>query len=91
MTVTFGSVLESILIARDISNYEAARRIGCDHSFISRLIHGSRKPSQDFITQIGHGLRLTDRERYRLTVTAGFIPADLQPRLLAIIDEEGAA
>lgn len=82
----FGSELASLLSQRGLSYLRAAQLMPCDHSYLSRLVSGKRMPTVSMIESIARALELTERERQRLSVLAGFVPDGMVPRLLAEID-----
>lgn len=86
----FGAELNWLIDVRGLTRDEAAERIGIDGSYVSRLITGGRKPSPEMCQQIADGLKLTCRERRRLTVLAGFIPPDMCGLMIEILGLEAA-
>lgn len=62
-------------ITRDrlkMSQGKIAEQCGADHSYISRLCTGDRKPSRDFLDNFCRVFSLTDAERTSLYNSAGF-------------------
>jgi len=70
----FGAELRAMREARRFSQAELARRAGVDHSFISRLESGSRKPSRKMVALLAEALELERALRQRLFVAAGYYP-----------------
>lgn len=86
----FGSDLAGILTRRGLSYKQAANQIGCNYSYISRIVSGDRKPTCEMISMIVRSLYLTDRERLRLTILAGYVPSEMVLKLLTEIDRQVA-
>lgn len=80
MTDTFGRTLKALREASHtrnrlfLSQARLAEVAGLDHSTISRLESGARRPSRDVIERLAMALDLTDEERERLSWSAGFVP-----------------
>lgn len=88
---TFSTTLKDILAARRLSQNKAAEMAEYDHSYLSRLVSGSRMPAREFIDRLADGCTLSDDEHRRLLVAAGFVPRDegailLDPALRDIAD-----
>lgn len=80
----FGATLADHLARRRLSQAKLAVRIGCEHSYVSRIITGSRSPSRETVTAIVDALDLGQEDRLRLLVLA-LVPEDDQPDLLEAI------
>ena len=93
--LSFADVFESMLFRRDMSQSKAGRLCGLNHSYINRLCLGGRKPSPEGVAAICEGLELSRLERFRLYVSAGFVPPDMPPawltagELMVAIEEGG--
>jgi len=81
---TFGEVLDTELRRRGISQFRFALQVGVDHSYISRLLAGTRHPSPEMVLRIVEALGIApdEREVARFLVLA-LIPGRYQPLLLA--------
>jgi hypothetical protein len=62
-----------------------------DHSYISRLVSGSRMPTREFIDCLANNCGFTDEEWQRLLVAAGFLPKSAMAVLQEPELEEAAA
>ena len=74
---TFGAALKDVLTAHRLSQNKAAEMADYDHSYVSRLIAGSRMPTREFIDRLVDGCGFSKDECDRLLVAAGFIPHDV--------------
>lgn len=73
----FGEVLREVREARGWSQYRLVDHFAdemANHSHISRLESGTRRPSVDFVARLCAALGATAQERTRLYVSAGFLP-----------------
>ena len=80
---TFADELQTIRmwIRPHVSQSRLAKAAGVDHSYISRLEDGSRKPTREMVDRIATALSATPEERTRLMESAGFtdgLPADVE-------------
>lgn len=81
----FGAALAGHLEAQRLSQARLAERIGCEHSYISRLISAGRAPSREMVVALADALGLGMVDRLRLEVLA-LIPERDQRDLLAAIE-----
>ena len=72
MSKTFGKLLEDIREQHGLSASRLARRVGCDHSYISRLEYGTRTPSFSLVVLLANALGLQGAERIRFFSSAHF-------------------
>lgn len=81
---TFGQLLAEFMSRSGISDSELARSIGVRRQTIFRWKEGlSQRPrSREDVLQCAKKLRLSDDERDRLLLAAGFAPEQLTPTLL---------
>lgn len=77
----FGAELKRLREASGLSQSKLAERAGFDHSYVSRLETGARKPSREAVEQLAWRLDATDLERDRLRAAAGFLTVDPLSRL----------
>jgi len=70
---TFGPVLKRVRERAGCTQLALARQIGCDHSYISRLEAGTRKPSLAFCEIATSALKLDDETANALYHAAGFL------------------
>jgi transcriptional regulator with XRE-family HTH domain len=86
----FGAVLKRLLDARGQTVSGWAGLMGIGQGFASNVLSGRRTPPLDAIEKWAESFRLTGFERVRfidLAVVA-HLPAQAQPRFLAIIEEQ---
>ncbi|MCS7256275.1 MAG: helix-turn-helix transcriptional regulator [Thermomicrobium sp.] len=82
---TFAHVLAQLRTSRNLSQAKLARLCGVDHSYISRLEHGLRHPSVDFLCRLADVLELSETERTALFTAAGVVaPGVVLDELAAI-------
>lgn len=74
MTTAFGSALKDVLTAHRLSQSRAAVMADYDHSYVSRLVSGSRMPTREFIDRLALHCGFSDDEWRRLLIAAGFTP-----------------
>ncbi|MCS7293887.1 MAG: helix-turn-helix transcriptional regulator [Dehalococcoidia bacterium] len=72
--MNFGTLLRQYRERVGISCSELARRAGLHYSYISRLEHGSRRPSLEAVERMVRALNLTAEECHALRVAAGYPP-----------------
>ena len=70
---TFACLLADAMVRAELSQSALARRVGCDHSQISRYMSGERRPTRGMVKQLADGLGLGpgDPIRSALLTTAG--------------------
>lgn len=81
---TFGQLLAEYMLRSGISDSELARNIGVRRQTIFRWKEGlvERPRSREDVLQCAKKLRLTNEERDRLLLAAGFAPEQLSPTIL---------
>lgn len=81
---TFGQLLSEYMLRSGISDSELARSIGVRRQTIFRWKEGlvERPRSREDVLQCAKKLRLTDQERDRLLLAAGFAPEQMAPDIL---------
>lgn len=67
-----------------VSQARLARLVRVDHSYVSRLERGERRPSRDLILRIADALSLPAADTSALLASAGFTPSVLDPELEAL-------
>ncbi len=72
----FARILREYREKHDVSQYRLAKAVGADHSYISRLESGQRRPSYDIVMAIARALELQGDERKMLFASAGFLPPE---------------
>lgn len=83
--MTFGAILKQLREPRRISQSKLALAAGFDHSYVSRLESGARKPAREAVDQLADALNATPAERDQLLTSAGFaVPVDATA--LALMD-----
>lgn len=70
--MTLGTELKRIRLEKGFSQPRLARRCALEHSYISRLETGSRRPRRGSLERIMNALDCTDTERRHLLAAAGF-------------------
>jgi transcriptional regulator with XRE-family HTH domain len=70
----FGALLKAERLAAGISQTALGQETGFDHSFISRLESGEREPTLETVDGITKALGLSQPERDRLRMAAGYMP-----------------
>ena len=73
--IHFSELLKKMMGDRCVSKYETARRSGIDASYVTRLTQDDRLPSRKKVNALANGLNLSDCERRRLLLSAGYLPA----------------
>lgn len=68
----FAILLRECRMAAHVTQSELARRIGVDHSFVSRLESDARQPSRATVWDIAWALGMDDAARDELLSAAGF-------------------
>lgn len=75
----FAQVLREMREKKGFSQMRLAMKAGFDHSYISRLESGQRKPSYDAVVTLSRVLKLEGEERRRFFAAAGYaVPEDIQ-------------
>ncbi|GBD21714.1 putative HTH-type transcriptional regulator [bacterium HR28] len=72
----FARILREYREKHDVSQYRLAKAVGVDHSYISRLESGQRRPSYDIVLSIARALDLQGEEKKTLFAAAGFLPPE---------------
>jgi transcriptional regulator with XRE-family HTH domain len=80
---SFGNLLREYMKEYAISQLKLAEDTGYDHSFISRLWSGQRKPTRENVERIIPALRLPPPKRDALQAAAGLLP-DTLDHLIAL-------
>lgn len=80
----FGAELARLLDDRGISQSRFGNLLGCDHSYVNRLVLGTRQPSQTMVQAIIDTLVLDDADAARLAVL-GLTPASCHDYLTGLI------
>jgi len=70
---TFPRVLRELREKHDMSQARLAKAVGVDHSYISRLESGQRRPSYDILLAISSALGLSAEERKLLFASACYL------------------
>lgn len=71
---TFACLLADAMVRAELSQSALARRVGCDHSQISRYMSGERRPTRGMVKQLADGLGLGpgDPIRSAMLTSAGY-------------------
>lgn len=72
----FGPELQRHRITANLSQSRLADRAGFDHSYVSRLESGARRPTRDAIGRLATALAVTGPDYDRMLAAAGFLPKD---------------
>jgi transcriptional regulator with XRE-family HTH domain len=72
----FGQALRAARLGAGLSQPALAELAGYDHSFVSRLEHGGRRPSRAAVGFLSTALGLDAPGRDALLAAAGFLPDD---------------
>jgi len=78
MTSEFSQLLRELRTARGLTQLRLARAIGADHSTISRLESGERRPRRLTVLKLARALELDNSTRLRLLASAGYAPVSLE-------------
>lgn len=72
----FARILHQLREGRGVSQSRLAEESGFDHSYVSRLENGKRRPTRDAVEKIADVdvLALDSEEKDRLLIAAGYIP-----------------
>lgn len=68
-----------------VSQARLARLVGVDHSYVSRLERGERRPSRDLVVRKADALSLPAADASALLSSAGFSPSVLDPEVEALV------
>jgi transcriptional regulator with XRE-family HTH domain len=71
--ISFPRILREIRERHDLSQARLAKLVSVDHSYISRLESGQRRPSYDILLAIANALDLDETERKLLFASAGYL------------------
>lgn len=77
----FGATLKGFREARRVSQSKLAERAGFDHSYVSRLESGARKPTREAVQQLSQALELGRVQQDELLAAAGFLPGEVSSLL----------
>lgn len=89
----FAKVLRDVRLSQEtfLSQSKLAEKLGCDHSYISRLEDGSRLPSREFLVRMTMNLEMSTVVQNQLFTSAGFSPpvsiGDLHFEILYRLDK----
>lgn len=81
----FATLLRKHREAKRWSMERLAAVANIDHSLVSRLENDQRNPTRESIRHLSVALALDDTERDILYLAAGFIPPDIDTKLLCCI------
>lgn len=87
----FNALLKQTRQSAGVSQAELARRIGVDHSLVSRLEKGTRFPSRLTVLRIARALKLGRADRIQLMASAGFLDRNVPDGLLATLARDDRA
>lgn len=76
--------------AAQLSRAYVAEKSGFDPSYVARLEHASRTPTQGAVLRLARALGATPRQRDRLLMAANFLPGDLSSLLSSQPEIAGA-
>lgn len=74
--MTFGKLLSEYRERENLSQSKLAERAGYDHSYVSRLESGVRKPTRECVVRLCETLMLSPLDSQRLLLVAGFMPTN---------------
>lgn len=77
----FGMTLKGFREVRRVSQSKLAERAGFDHSYVSRLESGARKPTREAVHQLSQALELERVQQDELLAAAGFLPGEVSSLL----------
>ncbi len=84
---TFRATLKTHRESWRWSQERLAAEAAIDHSLVSRIESGDRNPTRDSLTKLSRAMELTEGERDRLFLLAGFTPPGLDMGALAELVE----
>lgn len=71
----FAQTLSRIRIAHELSQVRLSVLAQLDHSYVSRLEAGGRNPSRACVERLVAAMNATEKERYALLTSAGYMAA----------------
>ncbi len=84
MNKQFARLLQGYINASGVKRVHIASVAGISYNYLSRLLAGTRKPSDQVVYKLSQALRLTKEQTAELLSAAGFIPS-----LLLITSSDG--
>ncbi len=90
-TEPFTDHLTRLREARNLRKTDIATRAGLDPSSISRLERGERAPELDTVHALSDAMTLSQQERNRLLISAGFTPTTLEGIIDPLAEELNTA
>jgi len=79
MAKTFGGRIRTLRGERSMSQRELARRVGTDHSYISKIEQGKERPSRPLVQRLAEAL---ETEPVELELAAGYVPGEYRKVIL---------
>lgn len=73
----FGLELLRFRVRYEVSQAKLARLAGFDHSYISRLESGKRRPTREALEAFVKAVKAKPEDRDTLFIAAGFLPSEL--------------
>ena len=83
----FGAVLDTYRATYALSQSGLSELLGCDHSYVSRIIAGNRQPSRVFVENAARTFGLIGQDADAMLLSAGYAPLaprSMNPRLVAL-------
>jgi transcriptional regulator with XRE-family HTH domain len=77
LNLSFGQTMKALRESRRMSQGQLGRATGYDHSYISRIEAGNRRPSREVVSHLADTLGLVDNERNAFFAAGGFLPEDV--------------
>ena len=84
----FGRALKPLREERHLSQAKLAERAGFDHSYVSRLESGERRPTRSAVASLAAAMKLDGAGFDTLLAAAGFLPND---PVMLLADEPAVA
>ena len=78
----FRQLLKRYREARRWSQERLAAEADMDHSLVSRLESGQRSPTREAVAKLARGLELSDEQKDRLLIVAGYFPEHVENALI---------
>src|SRR5919199_2811290 len=78
----FRALLKRHREARRWSQERLAAEAEMDHSLVSRLESGQRSPTREAVAKLARGLELSDEQKDRLLIVAGYFPEHVENALI---------
>jgi transcriptional regulator with XRE-family HTH domain len=75
--MTFGQMLKDLREKLRLSQTRLAKACGFDHSYISRIEAGTRRPTREAVEKLARVLGVVDNERNAFFAAGGFLPEDV--------------